>query len=116
MASDLTLDEQRKAENALYEGVRGPFERTDTWLSKKFKEERQPHDSIVKPAHYNIGGIEPAEFMESLGIAEDGYAYNVIKYISRYKMKNGIEDVRKARQYCNMLIELLESEQSSDAN
>ena len=54
--------------------------------------------------------------MESLGIAEDGYAYNVIKYISRYKMKNGIEDVRKARQYCNMLIDLLESEQGSDAN
>jgi hypothetical protein len=107
MASELTVDQQREAERALYE-------RTDTWLSKKFKEES--HDSIVKPAHYNIGGIEPAEFMESLGIAEDGYAYNVIKYISRYKMKNGIEDVRKARQYCNMLIDLLESEQSSDAN
>lgn len=109
MASELTADQQREAERALYE-------RTDTWLSKKFKEESQSHDTIVKPAHYNIGGIEPAEFMESLGIAEDGYAYNVIKYISRYKMKNGIEDVRKARQYCNMLIDLLESEQSSDAN
>lgn len=107
MASDLTVEQQREAERALYE-------RTDTWLSNKSKEES--HDTIVKPAHYNIGGIEPAEFMESLGIAEDGYAYNVIKYISRYKMKNGIEDVRKARQYCNMLIDLLESEKSSDAN
>jgi len=107
MASELTVEEQRAAENALYE-------RTDNWLSRKFREESA--DAIVRPAHYNIGGIEPAEFMESLGIAEDGYAYNVIKYIARYKKKNGIEDVRKARQYCNMLIDLLESEKSSDAN
>jgi hypothetical protein len=47
--------------------------------------------------------------MESLGIAEDYYAGNIIKYIARYKHKNGIEDVQKAKQYTKMLLELLES-------
>ena len=51
--------------------------------------------------------------MESIGIAEDYYAGNIIKYASRYKRKNGAEDIKKAKQYCKMLIELLES---SDAN
>jgi len=103
----ISLDEQRTAEKALYES-------TDTWLSRQHQQEREQQaqmqtDNIVKPAHYNVGGIEPAEFMESLGIAEDYYAGNIIKYAARYKHKNGIEDVRKAKQYCNMLIELLEA-------
>jgi hypothetical protein len=103
----IPLKEQKAAEKALYE-------RTDAWLTRKFKEEGDKvFDKITKPEHYNVGGIEPAEFMESLGIAEDYYAGNIIKYISRYKHKNQIEDVRKAKQYCKMLIDLLET---SDAN
>jgi len=96
----IPLEEQREAERVMYE-------RTDSWLSGKFREES---NNITRPEHYNVGGIEPAEFMESIGIAEDYYAGNIIKYASRYKKKNGIEDIRKAKQYCNMLIELLESE------
>lgn len=96
----IPLEEQREAERVMYE-------RTDSWLSGKFREES---DNITRPEHYNVGGIEPAEFMESIGIAEDYYAGNIIKYASRYKKKNGIEDIRKAKQYCTMLIELLESE------
>lgn len=104
----LSIEDQRKAEEALYG-------RTDAWLSEQFKQEEankqaSPQtDNITKPHHYNVGGIEPAEFMESLGIAEDYYAGNIIKYASRYRHKNGVEDIRKARQYCTMLIELLES-------
>ena len=30
---------------------------------------------------------------------------NIVKYISRYKYKNGVEDLEKARFYLNMLIE-----------
>ena len=64
---------------------------------------------ISRPKHYNIGGIEPVEFMESLNIAEDYYAGNIIKYAARYKNKGRSDDIRKARQYCTMLIALLES-------
>lgn len=69
-----------------------------------------PIDKIKQPSHYNPEGIQPAEFYESLGIAEDFYAGNIIKYIARYKKKNGIEDVLKAKQYCQMLIDLLKTE------
>jgi hypothetical protein len=31
---------------------------------------------------------------------------NVIKYVSRWRKKNGIDDLRKARHYIDMLIEL----------
>lgn len=78
-----------------------------------YRKNQKNTDPVSRPAHYNIGGIEPAEFMESIGIAEDYYAGNIIKYASRYKRKNGVEDIKKAKQYCKMLIDLLES---SDAN
>lgn len=29
---------------------------------------------------------------------------NIVKYISRYKLKNGIEDLKKAKWYLNKLI------------
>jgi len=36
-----------------------------------------------------------------------GYlAGNVIKYVVRYKKKNGVEDLRKARHYIDKLIEV----------
>lgn len=28
---------------------------------------------------------------------------NIVKYISRYSMKNGIEDIEKAKYYLNLL-------------
>jgi hypothetical protein len=31
---------------------------------------------------------------------------NVIKYVTRYKMKNGLEDLKKAQWYLNRLIEI----------
>ena len=42
-------------------------------------------------------------------IAVNGLGYlegNVIKYVSRYKEKNGVEDLKKARHYLDKLIEL----------
>lgn len=99
-------------------------ERVSAWRQRKERErsalERAVSDDlddakitginpISRPKHYNIGGIEPVEFMESLNIAEDYYAGNIIKYASRYKNKGRSDDIRKARQYCTMLIALLES-------
>ena len=30
---------------------------------------------------------------------------NVVKYVTRYKMKNGLEDLKKAQWYLNRIIE-----------
>ena len=55
-------------------------------------------------SHYSKLAIQPAEFIHRNNI---GFlAGNVIKYVVRHKDKNGVEDLKKARHYLNMLIDL----------
>jgi len=53
--------------------------------------------------HYKSLGIEPIEYIEgsSHGFCEG----NIVKYVSRWKQKNGVEDLKKARWYIDRLIE-----------
>ena len=60
-------------------------------------------DVINKPKHYTQGGIEPIDYIMSNKL--DFLEANVIKYTTRYKFKNGLEDLQKARFYINKLIE-----------
>ena len=48
--------------------------------------------------------IQPLEFLVKNNIPFA--AGNVIKYLCRYKHKNGIEDLKKARHYIDVLIDL----------
>jgi hypothetical protein len=52
--------------------------------------------------HYFDMKIEPLEYIDAnvLGFVEG----NIIKYVSRYKTKNGLEDLKKAKFYINHLI------------
>ena len=54
--------------------------------------------------HYKEFKIQPLQYAleNNLGICE----HAVIKYISRWRSKGGIEDLRKARHYIDMMIEL----------
>jgi len=64
--------------------------------------------SKINPAYYQKGKIEVIDFIadEKLNYLEG----NCIKYICRYKFKNGLEDLKKAQWYINKLIELKEKE------
>ena len=56
--------------------------------------------------HYSKLAIQPVEY-----INKNNLTYlqgNVIKYITRYKDKNGLQDLQKAKHYVEMLIELEE--------
>ena len=54
--------------------------------------------------HYKDMPIQPVEFIHANGI---GYMEgNVIKYVSRWRNKNGIADLQKAKHYIELLIEL----------
>jgi hypothetical protein len=54
--------------------------------------------------HYRArGGIEPIEFIVSNSL--DFLEGNVVKYVSRYRNKDGLKDLRKAMQYLQWLIE-----------
>ena len=58
--------------------------------------------------HYSDLAIEPIECItaNNLGVCEG----NIVKYIARWKAKNGIEDLKKARWYIDFLIESIENE------
>ena len=63
-------------------------------------------DNVNSPDHYKQGKYETIEVIED--IVEDFESYclgNIIKYISRYKYKNGVEDLNKAKWYLEKLIE-----------
>ena len=59
------------------------------------------------PDHYDHA-IQPVEFImkNGLGFCEG----NIIKYITRWKMKNGREDLLKARHYIDILIAELDKD------
>ena len=65
-------------------------------------------DAVNHPEHYTSGGIECIDAIRaSLGLKEfaDYCKGNVIKYLWRYRHKNGVEDLKKARVYLNWMIE-----------
>ena len=59
----------------------------------KCKEEIEMRkENVNHPNHYNQGTMEVIEAIKGLGYAEGFCIGNVIKYVTRYECKNGIED------------------------
>ena len=56
----------------------------------------------INPDYYNKG-IETTKYVLShdMGFCEG----NIIKYITRYKQKGGLEDLNKAKKYLELLID-----------
>lgn len=72
--------------------------------------ENENNDKINNPAHYTVGGIETLDYIKAKVKDYPSYAAgNILKYVSRYEHKNGIEDLKKAQFYLNDLIEWMES-------
>lgn len=65
-------------------------------------------DNINHPAHYTQGNIECIEAIAAAVTGLEGIeavcTANVIKYLWRWKKKNGEEDLEKARWYLDELI------------
>lgn len=66
-------------------------------------------DIVNHPPHYTAGGIECIDALEAATTELRGIeavcTANAIKYLWRWKMKNGAEDLKKAAWYINRLIE-----------
>ena len=60
----------------------------------------------ISPQHYSKYKIQPIDFIQANEL--DFAQGNVIKYVIRYKDKNGIEDLQKAKQNIDFLIKYLE--------
>ena len=69
-------------------------------------------DTQVGGSHYKSKTVQPWTAMESWMTPEEFEGFlrgNVIKYIARYKDKDGLKDVLKARHYLEKLLECLET-------
>jgi hypothetical protein len=61
-------------------------------------------DVQVDGDHYKTKAIQPVEYIHANGL--DFFEGNVIKYVTRWRTKNGIKDLEKARHYIDLLIQL----------
>ncbi len=72
-------------------------------------------DMVNSPPHYNKYGVECIDaIMSATG---EGFEYylqgNIMKYLWRYRYKNGVQDLEKAQWYLNKLIEVKKGDKSS---
>jgi hypothetical protein len=83
---------------------------SQTEHSDNFLKEKEVSKSVyatgvqIAGNHYSSMEIQPVKY-----ITANKLTYlqgNVIKYISRYKSKNGAEDLKKAKHYIDLILEL----------
>jgi hypothetical protein len=96
-------------------------ERYDDYMARKLREaqaneqsdnkdmnfvEYLQEDMVNNPLHYNKSGIECIDAIGAM--TDEGFEYylqgNIMKYLWRYRYKNGVEDLEKAQWYLNKLI------------
>ena len=77
------------------------------------------HDPVKNPRHYaKNGGIECIEAIEASMDKDVFHGFlkgNVMKYVWRYEDKNGLEDLKKASWYLDLLIFNIENEPQQEA-
>ena len=65
-------------------------------------------DNINHPSHYTTGKVEVINYIEDKLTKDEFQGYlqgNILKYVSRWKHKGGLEDLKKANWYLLKLIE-----------
>jgi hypothetical protein len=67
-------------------------------------------DIQVSGSHYKDLKIQPVEYIEANKL--DYFQGNVVKYVTRHRLKNKADDIRKAIHYCQLILELQYSEGS----
>ena len=70
---------------------------------------KNEHNDPIKPSHYHTGNIDVIKFSEENFCKDELKGFhrmNVIKYVTRYDKKNGLEDLEKATFYLDKLKEL----------
>ena len=74
-------------------------------------------DAVMHPSHYTQGGIECIKAIEASMTPEEFQGYckgNVMKYIWRFREKNGLEDLKKAQVYLGWMIKSKEKQEKTE--
>ncbi len=109
----------KKAQAKAIEIAREENRKLFEWTSGMIQEPYMPSEKALKEManatqiggdHYRNKTIQPWDAMEAWMSREEfiGFLWgNVIKYISRWKDKGGLEDLEKALHYLSKLIEVI---------
>ena len=73
------------------------------WYTYHPSDTQPTNDVVSAPSHYTRWNIEPIDFIRANNLPFT--VGNVIKYVMRYDAKNGLEDLKKCRQYLDWVIE-----------
>jgi Protein of unknwon function (DUF3310) len=63
-----------------------------------------PNSRQVGGDHYKGKSVQPWDFIAANGLGF--FEGNVVKYVTRWKDKGGVQDLHKARHYLDKLIEV----------
>ena len=71
-------------------------------------------DNVNHPDHYqNIAGVEAIDILndvvKDLPGKQAAMLWNTLKYLLRFQKKNGLEDLKKAQNYLQYLIDDIEA-------
>lgn len=72
-------------------------------------------DNVSHPAHYTFGDIEVIDYIRDKLTPTEFQGYcegNVLKYVSRWRHKGGVEDLKKAWTYLGWMIDSAEGEET----
>lgn len=76
-------------------------------------DESPTYDNVDHPKHYKKGAIDVIGYVAShfsAAMNQGAYVFNVIKYVTRFIEKNGLEDLKKAQYYLDKLIVSVEKD------
>ena len=76
-------------------------------------------DLVNSPPHYNKGAIECIDAIEAMLTHEEYVGYlrgNSLKYRWRFRYKNGVQDLEKAKWYEQRLMETLKQNETRTAD
>lgn len=78
-------------------------------IYNRYGETEAPARDAIKPLHYVVNnGLQTIDLIEGMMTDHQAKGFligNIIKYLSRYERKNGVEDLKKAKWYLERLIE-----------
>jgi hypothetical protein len=79
-------------------------DRINKEFGEKLAQAASALDTQVGGNHYKDMAIQPIEFTHKNGL--NFCQGNIIKYATRYKAKNGVEDLKKVKHYAELLAKL----------
>lgn len=123
--NSITTNAEQKSGNdllneALRNALQGPRGSLPEQATSSDNERAVVHDSVNHPAHYTAGGIECIDAIAAALTCQTDpmrawLTGQVLKYMWRWPLKNGLEDLKKARFYLDRLIADVERKDEENA-